>query len=531
MNSYISHFKWLAITAVCFVAIEAVIHFAAPSPEAVRNNFLELSFAKPEMVQRAFVATKVAQLDNADPDFIQVGDSSGLHGVQSPIIESYIGGRYLNMSVAANLGYWGYYALAEHFLRRSKHVKALVLYFTPAGAFPSKSLLNGNGLMAGDLDRAFDNPAYALLHVPSLGHRRAVTDDVYYLGGLLWAPPRPLIPNNGYLMLRDIVRASGGWARETDIPGDKIPVNLLDGMRRLFPDLANVPDDEAIQSFIHRWPKIGVESQWDWSSLSMRTCFQIVLDRYLALAKRHGAKLIVITNPAPEFFLRKEFKNFFRFKDMQAELVRYAKAHPEVAIAGLSVWPDSHFSVFSHVGTPYEVDNSIRVAKYLKSVLGKKLPPRPKIASLTHIDMRANPTIYEFGDVQRQGAHGFRSLEPGRDEGLIYLRAASHEQTEITLKLLNKPGDAVLKNLSLSAFGVRARLIGAEPYAAGTILRFLLPEEVVGRYDGWLELTISTRGATHWQTNALIAGANGPALKVETLDIARPRPERKSASL
>lgn len=533
MSSYISHFKWLGIAVVGFIAIELTINWLAPTPEAVRNNFLELAFAKPERVQRAFVYEKVQQLDNEKPDVLQVGDSSGLHGVQPLVVESYIGGRYLNMSVATNLGFWGYYALAEHFMQRSGSVKALVLYIAPPGAYPRRSLIDAKDLMADDLEREFADPIRGLFHVPSLGLRKQVTDFIYYMDGTFNQPNRPLIDNDGYLMLRNIVKPSGGWARETDDPGDIIPANILDNMRREFPALAHFDDNLVIASALNMWGHINDDRAWDWSTLSYKTYMEVVLDRYLRLAKRYGAKLVVVTNPVPEIVRRTKLKDAFHIETTRVQLDRYAKHHPEVALLNIHYWPDDRFSVFAHVGVPYAIDNSAEIGKFLASVLGQKarrVDHAADVAEVTDLDMGKNPTVYSFGAVEHQNGRAFRSIRPGRDEALAFARMAPQGPVDVSIKVLNQPGSPVLRKLSLAVFGVPATRLADEPTGDGTVVRFRLSAAIVRRYDGWLEMILSTRGAPKWVSNALLPDATGPQLMVERLEL-KPVSEDRQAEV
>jgi hypothetical protein len=532
MSSYISHFKWLIVVVIGFIVTELTIAWLWPAPEVLRNNFLEYGFAETEMLQRAFVSAKMRQFDNLKPEVLQVGDSSGLHGVQSPVIESYIGRRYLNMSIATNLGYWGYYAIAAHVMKRSRSVKVLVLYFSPAGAFPRKELIDADDLMAGDLERAFSNPVRALFHIPSLGVRRQVTDFVYYVDGVFNAKNRPLIENPGYLMLHDIIGASDGWARETDDPGDVIPADLVDGIRRAMPWMARYNDHIILESLRKSWHRSGVEYAWDWRTMSEQSYAEIIFDQYLRLAKRYGAKLIIITNPLPDSFKKPDFQALFDVAGMRAELTRYAKAHPEVSVLNIPYRPDSHFSVFSHIGTPYSIENSIRVGKYLQSVIGDKKGPieQTSIGEVTDIDMGANPTVYSFGDKEVENGHTFRRIRQGRDEALAFGRILTKGAVNVEVKVLNKPDDPVLSDLTLSAFGVPATRLKAEPTEDGTDIEFRLPASVVQRYGGWLELILSSRGESKWVSNALLPDANGPKLKLERIMLEPAGPE-EGASL
>lgn len=521
MNSSISHFSWMGLAVGGFVAIEAAIGFFAPRSDALRSNLLELSFAKPEMLQRAFVHEKLLAFDDDHPDIIQVGDSSGMHGVQSLIVESYLGGRsYLNLSVASNLGYTGFYAMARRAMERSGTVKMLVLYFTPGGgAFP-KSLIDARDLMGPDLQRELVSPFNRFFHTPSLGLRREVTDHVYYINGRLNQVDRPLINNSGYFMLRDIIAPSGGWVRETDTADDTVA--------RLFqaasPGLAGYTDEEIVRIQRDNGTFANVPRVFDWSKLSYRTTLEMVLDDYLALARQHGAKLVVATNPVPESFQREAFKVGFDMDGISKALQEYGNRHSDVSILDIAYWPDSKFSVFSHIATPYSAESSHRMGQFLAGLVSK-LPAANAVQTPYRapdrvvLNMAASPTLYGFDIAEKAAGTTFRRLRAGRSEALAYARVNPEAQQELRISVLNAPNDAVLRDIAIGIHGTAATRLPDIKEDGKTILRFSLLLEATRRFGGWLELTLSTRGATTWQTNMLEAAATGPQLQVERMEL------------
>lgn len=524
MNSSISHFSWVGLAVAGFFAIEAAVTWWAPRPESQRNNFLEYSFAKTESVQRAFVTEKVGQFDDVRPDIVQVGDSSGLHAVQSPIVESYLGGRsYLNLSVASNLGYPGYLALARRMMERSGTVKVLVLYFTPGGGAPREALMTAKDIMGPDLQREFASPFNRLFHVPSLGLRREVTDKFYYLNGSLNQSDRPLVANAGYQMLRDIIAPSGGWARETDIPDDHI-AGLFQMIRRNEPSLAHYDDDGLARYYGTVSGVAGVPWMFDWKTLSRRTYIDVVLDQYLALAREHGARLVIAANPMPASFQREAFMKTFDTDGITRELNAYAQKHTDVSILNIDYWPDSKFSVFSHVGTPYAVESSHRVGQFLGELL-PKLPPAtgkklPYVApGEVTLDMAAFPTVYGFSDTEKAGAHQFRRIRQGRYEALAYARVNPAVAQELRIAVINKEADAVLRDVSVGIYGVAATRLPDVQEGETRYLRFALPQEETRRFNGWVEFMLSTRGKAIWAGDELHATANGPELMVARMEI------------
>ena len=96
-----------------------------------RSGYLNWNFNESELFHKALIYAKLRNAAAAKPDIIQVGDSSGLHGIIPAIVEKYVPGlRYENLSCCANTGFDGYYTIAQFMLRHAPSIKAVVLYIT-----------------------------------------------------------------------------------------------------------------------------------------------------------------------------------------------------------------------------------------------------------------------------------------------------------------------------------------------------------------------------------------------------------------
>jgi hypothetical protein len=138
------------VAAVTF--IEAVIAIVHPTADQDRNDIFEYRPGRAEDATRLFVSEKMKLFGNEEPTIVQVGDSSGFHGVQPPVVEALLPHvSYLNMSVFANLGYSGYYEMARRILEHSRKTKYLVLYFTPANFQPNADMVSATASMPLDI--------------------------------------------------------------------------------------------------------------------------------------------------------------------------------------------------------------------------------------------------------------------------------------------------------------------------------------------------------------------------------------------
>ena len=169
-------------------------------------------------------------------EIVQVGDSSGMHGVVPAVMQSKLGGaRYLNMNVATTLGYVGYYTIAKYALENQKQpgtIKYLVLYTNAIGAIPRWMLWDDKKLIGFDLQREYGSAFHRLFQLPSLGVRQPVSRGLFYWNGTLMQPDAPITDNEGFDYFNHIHRLSRGWVRETDVPGDVTEGHPADGAQR-----------------------------------------------------------------------------------------------------------------------------------------------------------------------------------------------------------------------------------------------------------------------------------------------------------
>ena len=370
MNSFISHFKpWiLALAAIALIegAFYAVVH----PPRLTWNSFLEMQMGKDETVQRLVAYDKICALGERKADIIQVGDSSGMHGVMPKVVMASLPGyTYLNCGVATNLGYPGYLKMAEIALRENPDARYLVVYTCMIGAVPRRWLWHDTEtLMSDSIENEFLRPTRHLIQFPSLQARTDILGFTYYLDYIV-RPKEGLFTNNrGYYAFNSIYKKSLGWTRETDVEGD-VPNNVFSYLRKD----GTVPEDEpAALAGLRLAPRVTDEHFFDWWTLSEKSYFDVVYDAFAKLAKDKNVKLILVFNPMPEEIKLPIFDNLMDWEGIRKGLERVKQRHPEVTVTGFDFWPSQRFSVFSHIATPYAVHTSQRVADLLKPIL----PPR-----------------------------------------------------------------------------------------------------------------------------------------------------------
>lgn len=376
MNSSISPSRpWLIAFLLIFIA-EVMYYFALKPDRITWNSFLDLNFAEDETVQRLIADLKIENLTKYPADIIQVGDSSGLHGVMPKVVMAENPGyNYVNLGVATNVGYKGYLDIAEIALQRNPAARYLVLYTSFIGAVPRPLLWDSNVLMAKRIESEFLNPLRNLIQFPTLHARSEVIGYTYYFGNKMKSREIRHTSNRGFLAFESIYQSSLGWARETDNEGD-IPNDAFSFLRS--PKTPEKQDDPPAVRALREAPKVTDEKYFNWLTLSEQSYFDLVYGEFAKFAKRNNLKLILIFNPMPQGIKHPIFKDLMDWESIEKALQRLKFKHPEIILTEFEFWPDEKFSVFSHVGTPYALESSIRVAK----ILNRLLPPHPQSENL-----------------------------------------------------------------------------------------------------------------------------------------------------
>jgi hypothetical protein len=478
----------LGTTLLLVAAIEiAVLLFAQPH-RADRTNFLHLDFANGEVLQRAIVYLKMRNLATVPTDVLQVGDSSGMHGVVPAVMQASLGGaRYLNMNVATTLGYIGYYTIAKYVLENQKTpgtIKYLVLYTNAIGAIPRWTLWDDKKLIGFDLQREFDDTFHRVFQLPSLGVRQPVTRTIYYLNGTLMQPDAPITDNEGFDFFNQIHRLSRGWVRETDVPGD-VPADIFRNLRRGPADLGRPLVEVKVESFV------------DWRRLRRVTYMEHVYGRFAELAEKHGAKLIVVFNPVPEaakslYTGDREVGVLLEHDQITAELRRLRDLFPGVRFeTEFTYWPDERFSVFSHVATPFAEQNTERLAKRLA-------PWMPDLPS-NRTDQSDFPTSVRIDLTRQFGGYGWQTDK--QPDGSLVSWIGPRDVASVWTGV--EPGRAYTFKARVTHAQGRAReclalvVNGdlAEPkqrLADGTT-EWTVPAHAISRWAGWLKMSFTTR--------------------------------------
>src|SRR5215471_12193622 len=174
VSSFISAFKPILVAVAVIAGLEAGVTAIRRPNDVERSNFLTFGYLRPE-VHRLIVYEKLRAFGRSSPDIIQIGDSTGLYGVNSDLVTSHLGGlRYVNLSCCAHMGFDGYYAVAHFMLRRNPSIKAVVLYINAFNFID----MNTEGSFAEPIQNSFDS-LRSYVMPPSLALREEILKAVY----------------------------------------------------------------------------------------------------------------------------------------------------------------------------------------------------------------------------------------------------------------------------------------------------------------------------------------------------------------
>jgi hypothetical protein len=337
--------------------LEAGYSAVTPSAPVERADYANWNFNSAEPIHKVTIYEKLADAVERRPDIIQIGDSSGFHGIVPHIVEQYLGGfKYANLSCCANSGFDGYYAIMSFMLRHVPSIKAVVLYMTLNN--PPRDPAMVESATVGGIDRVRNafGPLAPFTLPPTLASRPAVVRSVYTLGGEL--PQTGLQPfGDSWPQLVDVLRANEGWwpEHDTHVAADK----QVSAVRDLCsPTGARVVDDQTAD---HTRDILGAR----------RSYMEVELRRLADLAQRANVKLIVLIQPYP---CQAWQGNFLAAR--QKDIAAIAQAYPNVIVPDPELfepWPARLFSSPDHVRAGNEEEVSRRAGPAIATALG--LPP------------------------------------------------------------------------------------------------------------------------------------------------------------
>lgn len=331
------------------IAIEGAVALVVKPDVVERSNYLNWTYGQPDPFHKFTAYAKMREVLLYNADIVQVGDSSGFHGIRPEVVTSELGGlKYFNLSTVANTGFDGYYDFAKFALENNPDLQAIVLYMS-LKFLPKPGMIGGDvQLGAAKIHEAYVGP-WSIIALPSMALRPVVTDDLYTLFGLI-APRRHGLSEGGDAinMMRSVKQEHGWWAEHDS--------RMIGDMKeKYFRDVCG-SNDTAV---------LTVENL---SSPEGEFLPPVIFDKFAALTKAYGKKLFIVFHPSPcgrldnkvvhaldtsLSTLKQKYSNLFVYPE---ELFEH--------------WPRAVFSTGEHLYVGYERYSSHRLARFIATALG-----------------------------------------------------------------------------------------------------------------------------------------------------------------
>jgi hypothetical protein len=296
-----------------------------------------------EVADRDFTFQKLRYVEDIDPEIISVGDSSGFFSLQSTIVNRYTNGhKYLSLNTGANQAYDGYKGIAEYMLRRSPHVRYVVLYLFPL-ILPSEIALD-----QADLGPILNNDLVGInssVAPPSAGLSPYAKSLVFK--GRRFHLSDPLVLFAPGLQYWATSEQTLGWLPEFDVRFDRI-----DG---------RVPfHSDQRSDWYHR-----LHYRFALSDPSM---INVVLDDFAQMVHNYGAQLVIAFGPFPE---RAAAIGDPNIPGAELALARFQREHPDVKFLFplITRWGSEKFGMYNHISREYTFLSSERLGKALAQLL------------------------------------------------------------------------------------------------------------------------------------------------------------------
>jgi hypothetical protein len=312
MRSFISGFKPLLIALAIIAATETAVAAFTPALVLFNSNFLELAFQRTENQDKIDLELKKDYMPQVNPYFLQVGDSSGFHGVKAELLKPVFPDKpYLVMSCCANMGYAGHRAIAEAALNQpDNNIHYLIFYVTPFA--PPTSFAGQTGQLGDAYASAFVSP-WRYLNPPSMAYRLNATNLLYYghfIHDFRYNPSH--LSENYAAKYRDWLLTRRGWAprapnNQIAAPSAPVPTGACNFERENGAAPWTAPDQNG------KWPIAVLYPE---------------LTATARLARAHHVQMLLVFNPVSCDYNPRDEAVLY----IEREIARFRADYPEVIV-------------------------------------------------------------------------------------------------------------------------------------------------------------------------------------------------------
>ena len=332
-------------------AIEAGIELRYQPGFWQRSTYLLYDPYRGEPFDRAELAIRLGHAQDDDPDIISVGDSSGFFSLQPTVVNRYLHGRkYVDLNTGANHAFDGYYGIAEYMLRRSRHIRYVVLYMFPT-LLPQEDVMKVADL--GPITRQDLDSVKARLTPPSAFLSPYAKFEVFE--GRRFHADEPLTNSVPVLELTSTVDAAQGWLPEFDIRYDRI-----DGRLGFYSDRRTGP-----AHWLDGEPSAIVAN----------------LNSFYRMVRSYGADLVIAFGPMPRRSLNPIDPNL---NAADRALAEFQQQHPDVKFLFplVALWGPEKFGMYNHISREYTFLSSKRIGEAFATLLERPDAFPPYVAEM-----------------------------------------------------------------------------------------------------------------------------------------------------
>lgn len=182
-KKYLKKFTAPIIALAIFIIIELLIFLIFRNSHLNRKiaseNLLNIGFFKRESVSKELISAKNYLFFDKKPDIAIVGDCSALHSIKPKIINQYLPqSKIINLATTAEIGWEGYFAMTELYLKHYQDLEYLIFYTTPYGL--DSLIKNKFGSSANGFADLYQSKWSFVNWLPSLYFRKNVLESAYY---------------------------------------------------------------------------------------------------------------------------------------------------------------------------------------------------------------------------------------------------------------------------------------------------------------------------------------------------------------
>ena len=332
---------WLpiSIALVLILSAECAVQVIKKPGFWEKSTWLLHDPYRSELFDRLIVFEKLKALQDARPEIISVGDSSGFFSIRPNIVNHYLRGlKYFSLSTGANQAFAGYKGIVEFALRNNPSIQYVVLNMYP-NLLPSRQVFRKGDLAPILYDNLVGLRSW--LTPPSASLSPYAKNLFFYRSK--YDPESMLSTHKVYLELHHTIMQSLGWVPEHDVRFDRV--------------LQTTPFFQDIER--------KAENMW---GIFDRSAIIDTLNDFAKMCRQYNVRLFVMFNPMPW----QAIVNDENLIIAEKELAEFQRQNPDVSFLTKQLavpWNPDKFGQFNHISRDCVHESSGRMGRALEKAI------------------------------------------------------------------------------------------------------------------------------------------------------------------